>query len=486
MKVNWNRKYTTIAVYSLLVIILAVLFVVFVFRFESFAETFSWVGSVAAPIICGIVIAYILNPLMVYIENKLFRKWKEQTPPKENIVIRKLHDSSVGDSAVVRQLEKHNTPLDKKIHRRKVIARVCSLALTFLIVFVLLGGIIIAVVPSVAGSVVDLADHMPGYIKEMESWVQRVFEDNPEIAQYISNEVTGFGDMINKFAETIKPMDIIGNVSSGVFKFIGAVLVGLKNVLIGFIIAIYLLYSKERMLAQAKKILIAFVKRERCKSLFSGLSKSNEIFKKYIISNLLDSMIIFVFMLIGMFAMGMPYQTLIAVVCGVTNLIPFFGPFLGAIPCGLLILLADPVKVIWFAIFVLVIQQIDGNVIKPFLFGETMGLPAIWVLISIIVGGGLFGIPGMLLGAPVFAVFYLLFAEFVSGRLAKKNLPGDTEAYTGSFSDITRDYFNDDLPETENVSQQQTIVPAAKLPQNSLKKPAPKPNSKPQGKRRGR
>ena len=469
MKINWNRKYTTIAVYSLLVIALTALFVVFLFKFEDFTKTFSWVGGVAAPVICGIVIAYVLNPLMMYFENRLFGKIKDPKPAKNS---------------------KKAPPefSEKSLRRRRVLARILALLLTFVVVLAVLGGILVAVVPSVAKSVVDLADQMPTYIGEMEEWVKKIFEDNPQIGEYISSEyiangMTNFSDLINPIADSIKPMagDIIGNVSSNVFKFIGDFLVGLKNVVIGFIIAIYLLYSKERLLAQGKKILIAFLRRDRCKALFKGLSKSNDIFKKFIISNLLDSMIIFVFMLIGTFAMGMPYQMLISVVCGLTNLVPFFGPFIGAIPCGLLILLVDPVKVIWFGLFVLVLQQIDGNVIKPFLFGETMGLPAIWVLISITVGGGLFGIPGMLLGAPVFAVFYLLFAEFVSGKLKKKNLPGETEAYVDSYSGVVDEYFSSPPPE-EEAAKAATLAKTAEktpLPNPVNTKPPQKPNPKP-------
>lgn len=493
MKINWNRKYTTIAVYTLIVIALAVLFVVFVFRFDSFAQSFSKFSGVLAPAICGIVIAFILNPLMMYIENKFFKKLKEGTPQEQNIVMRKLHNSSVGDSAVVRTLEKHGTPMEKKIRRRVTIARVFSMVITFVIVFAALVGIIIAVAPSFAKSVMDLAEKMPEYLEKVEKWGDKVFEDNPQIAEFISAEVKDVAGLVNKIAEEIKPMagDIAGNVAEWLMNFLGTVLTGLKNFVIGIIIAMYLLYSKERLLAQGKKIFIAFFKERRCKTMFGGMAKANDIFKKYIISNLLDAMIIFVFMLIGMFAMGMPYQTLIAVVCGVTNLIPFFGPFIGAIPCAVLILLVDPVKVIWFAIFVLVIQQIDGNVIKPFLFGETMGLPAIWVLISITVGGGLFGIPGMLLGAPVFAVFYLLFAEFVAGKLRRKNLPGETEAYVGSFDDFSEIYFAENNPpgDQENNAAQKHGARSennerSARGQNSVSsaKTNVKPNSKPQGK----
>lgn len=485
MKVNWNKKYTTISIYALAVIALTVMFVRFSFKFEDFANTFSWVGGVAAPIICGVVIAYVLNPLMMYIENRIFRRLKEGRPPEENIVIRKLHNTPVGDSVVVKQLEKHNPPMEKKMRTRRKIARVLSLLLTYSIIITIIAGIAVAVFPSVAKSVIDLADQMPGYVSQLEIWVNKIFEDYPDVAKYISDEVTNFGELVNKIAESIKPVagDLLGNVSQGLIKFIGGLLVGLKNFLLGFIIAIYLLYSKERLLAQGKKVIFAFFRSERCEVFFNACSRSNDIFKKYIISNLVDAMVIFIFMVIGMFAMGMPYQMLIAVVCAVTNLVPFFGPFLGAIPCGLLILLVDPIKVIWFGIFVLVLQQIDGNVIKPFLFGETMGLPAIWVLISIIVGGGLFGIPGMLLGAPVFAVFYMLFADLVSSKLAKKNLPSETEIYTGSIAEFTEQY----IPKPpENAAPKPAAETASSTPKPSVSKQTQdtrKPNPRSQGNR---
>lgn len=477
MKVNWNRKYTTIAVYALLVIAIAVLFVVFVFKFDTFKEKISWVGGVAAPVICGIAIAYILNPLMMYIESKLFRRLKEE-PPRDNIVIQKLHNTPIGENAVVKQIEKHSAPIEKKIKRRKKIARVLSLIITYFIVVALLTGIVVAIAPSLGKSVIDLADQLPSYLEQVETWAKDMFENNPEIMKYLTKQFTTFEELISNIAKQIEPMNIIGNVSTGVFKFVGAFLVGFKNVLLGLIISIYLLYSKERMLAQVKKIFYAFVKTEKCETVFVGCGKCNAIFKQYIISNLIDSLIIFVFMTIGMYAMGMPYATLISVVCAVTNLIPFFGPFIGAIPCGFLILLVDPIKVIWFGIFVLILQQIDGNVIKPLMFGETMGLPAIWVLISIIVGGGLFGIPGMLLGVPVFAVFYLMFAEFVSTKLKNKNLPEKTEEYVKDVNQFKAEFI------TPKSVEEASAVPAATKPPNKpvTRNSTQKPNSGPLGK----
>lgn len=468
MKINWNKKYTTIAIYSLIVLAVGVLFVVFVFKFDSISDGFSWVGAVAAPVICGVIIAYILNPLMMYLEKKLFGKLKTGTPPEKQALPKKLREIEEKNPEAVAHYKK------KRASRRKSLARVLSVILTYVILLAVIAGIAFAVVPSVAKSLVDLADKLPEYLNQAESFLNDFFKDNPQISQILFKEFTNISDALRKFVSNLDP-NIINNVGSSVWNFLLSLLMGLKNVLLGLIIAIYLLYSKERLLAQSKKIFFAFFKNERCERLFSGLNKCNNIFKKYIISNLLDSMIVFVFMVIGMFAMGMPYQMLISAICAVTNLIPFFGPFIGAIPSGILILLVDPSKVIWFALFVLILQQCDGNIIKPHLFGETMGLPAIWVLVSIILGGGLFGIPGMLLGAPVFAVVYLLFAEFVSGKLRKKNLPSDTEPYFKDTAEFAEEYI-DEPPNkvVEDFSISEENVPA--VDEETTEKPAkPKP-----------
>lgn len=423
-------------------IALAVLFVVFVFRFDSFSKGFSWIGEVAAPIICGVVIAYIISPLTSWIEKTFFKKLINDPPPQKNLVMQKLSESKVGSTVVVRSLEKHSAPMEKKLRRRRTAARALSVTISYVLVLAIVAGILIAVMPSVAGSIVDLADQMPGYIKKLDAFLQEFFANNPEVAGLISDGFTELGSVVKKISQIVEPMtsDIVSSVSSGVIKLAAGLLTGVKNVVIGLIIGIYLLFSKERLLAQCKKIMFAFLKNSVCQRVFYVASKSNQIFKSYVVSNLIDALIIFAAMAIGMLALGMPYPMLLAVVCGVTNLIPFFGPFIGAIPCGVLILLVDPVKVIWFGLFVLVLQQLDGNVIKPHLFGESMGLPAIWVLVSITIGGGLFGIPGMLLGVPVFAVLYLLFAEFVSSKLKKKNMPEKTSEYSGDTSLFIDEY----------------------------------------------
>lgn len=471
MKINWNRKYTTVAAYCLGVIAISVLFVVFVFKFDTFAEGFSWVGSVAAPIICGIIIAYIINPLVGFIEQKVFGRLLKTKPDRDGIVIKGLRKTPVAKTKVMKSLEEHSPSLEQKQKKRATLVRVLAIILAYVIVLAAIIGMFVAVVPSVAKSVIDLADQMPEYIANANVWISETFANNPDLAKYLSGEISGISDILTKFADMVKPVsgDIIGNIGTGLFKAASAVFTALKNVIIGLVIAIYLLFSKERLLAQVKKIFFAFMKPNKARSLFATASKSNVIFKEYIVSNLIDALIIFVCMLIGMLAMGMPYPMLIAVVCGVTNLIPFFGPFIGAIPSGFLILLVDPIKVIWFAIFVFVLQQLDGNVLKPLLFGESMGLPAIWVLVSIIVGGGLFGIPGMLLGTPVFAVFYMLFAEFIKGKLERKEMPYSTDCYTVTMDEFDKQY----PPEKTPAAVQQGAAALNKPEPQAAAKPAP-------------
>lgn len=442
MKIEWNKKYTTIAVYCLIVIAIAVLFVVFVFKFDSFANVFGKVWSVMAPILVGIVIAYILNPLVMLFENKFFKKLIT-APPKDNLADKQV-SAEDNHNPIAERLKKRQRSPEKKAKARRTLARALSITLAYIVLLAALVGIVVAVVPSVSESVLDLVDKLPTYFSELETKLKLLFENNPQIREFISDEFDDLNDVMKNLASYVTPYasGIVGGVTGGIFKVASALFTGTKNLLIGLVIAIYFLLSKERMLAQAKKIFFALFKFDRCKRIFSTCSRSNKIFTKFIGSNLVDAFIIFAAMEVGCVIMGMPYATLIAVVCAVTNLIPFFGPFIGAIPCGFLILLVDPIKVIWFGIFVVVLQQIDGNLLKPFLFGETMGLPAIWVLISIIIGGGLFGIAGMILGAPVFAVFYLLFAEFVSGKLKKKELPEDTDDYTIPVEHFTAEHID--------------------------------------------
>ena len=201
------------------------------------------------------------------------------------------------------------------------------------------------------------------------------------------------------------------------------------NFIIGIIVSIYVLFSKEKFQKQTKKLIYAVFRPGQANMILQIGGKSNEIFGGFIIGKIIDSLIIGVICFIGLSILNMPYTMLVSVIVGVTNVIPFFGPYIGAIPSAILILLADPLKGLYFIIFVIALQQFDGNVLGPKILGNSTGLSSFWVVFSILIAGGLFGIPGMLFGVPAFAVIYYIVNMLVNSILKKKELPTDTECY---------------------------------------------------------
>jgi len=205
-----------------------------------------------------------------------------------------------------------------------------------------------------------------------------------------------------------------------------------------FFIAIYLWGSKEKFIAQSKKVSYAYLPQKFVDRMILLLQEANKIFGGFISGKIIDSAIIGVLCYIGMLILNIPYALLISVIVGVTNVIPYFGPFIGAIPSILLLLMVDPVEAIWFGVFVLILQQIDGNIIGPKIIGESTGLSAIWVVFSVTIFGGIFGFVGMLLGVPLFAVIYSVLTRSVNERLAKKNLSVSTDYYASEINQIIK------------------------------------------------
>ncbi|MGN0585672.1 MAG: AI-2E family transporter, partial [Oscillospiraceae bacterium] len=194
-------------------------------------------------------------------------------------------------------------------------------------------------------------------------------------------------------------------------------------------VAIYLLCGKERFLAQLRKLVCAIFPKDAAGSIFNVASHTNKTLSGFISGKIIDSFIIGVITFISMTIMNMDFVALISVVIGVTNIIPFFGPFIGAIPCAFLLLVAAPKQVIPFVIFIIILQQFDGNILGPKILGDSTGLSSFWVMFAIFLGGGLFGFAGMLLGVPVFAVIYSLVSEFIDFLLSKKGASTNTDDY---------------------------------------------------------
>ena len=218
---------------------------------------------------------------------------------------------------------------------------------------------------------------------------------------------------------------LLRNLSSGLLE----VVTFLKNLILGLIVSIYILLSKESLATNVKKGIYALFKTRRANQIIKEIRYINKTFGGYIIGMLLDSLNIAVLCYIGTTLLDMPYSILISVIVGVTNVIPFFGPYLGAIPSAILIFMVDPIKAIYFIIFIFVLQQIDGNFIAPRIIGDSTGMSPLMVLAAIMIGGGLFGIPGMLIGVPVFAILCTIVKNYVTHCLRKRKLPTDTAEY---------------------------------------------------------
>lgn len=414
MNINWNRKYLTIAVYATCAVIVSAIAVMIIFNFDSVMAKLSAVGAIASPIVIGIFCAYLLNPLMTNFENGLFRKL--------------------------------STSENKKTRGK---ARALSLTLTMLVVVMVLALVVIMVIPQLVENLVSIFSNMDSYIATIKNWLNDIFEDHPEMIEFFGNPLDDFSDFIGRIWKqySTELMGIAGNVAAMVW----AVLDTMKNLIIGLTISIYLLARKEMFIGQTKKLIFSFLKVEKAQRFLGICREASKKFLGSIIGKIIEAFVVALLCFIGTTVMGLPYALLISAIMFVFNLIPYIGPFIGAIPCAILLLLSnDPIQALWFVIFVLVLQTVDGNILAPWILGDSTGLPAVWILISILVGGGLFGMLGMFLGVPVCAVVYMLFKDFIENRLKKRKLPRSTSEYAKDVSYITPEFAveePDTLPE---------------------------------------
>lgn len=403
MKFKWNKKYGKIAAYAIGVIVISGILLIAVNYLPGFEEVFSFMGSVFTPIIWGVVIAYLLNPIMDFFEHRVFKKWQKDASRQK---------------------------------QRRI--RAVSLWITVILALAVIAGMVWLVVPQLLGSVSNLVPQLKTYALSIQKWAESTFADSLEIAEFIADPMVQLENYITDLWTSVQPAltSALSKVGGGVISFI----MGFKDFIIGFIIAVYLLLAKDMLLRQARKILFAFLHNDFVQHILNLCHRSNKIFRHYMVGILLDAFFVGCLTFIFATIISAPYPLLLAVMISCTNIIPFFGPFIGGIPTAIIVLLDDPLKCLWYVIFMLCMQQFDGNVMVPLIQGDKTGVPSVWVLIAIIIGGGLFGFVGMLLSVPVFAVIYMLMSEWVSARLRKKNLPSDTLLYEENVGRFTNDY----------------------------------------------
>ena len=395
MKNDKYRTYIYWGVTALTVLLLLVAAVFVVMRWSLVAALGAKIANILAPVIYGAVFAYLLNPVYNRVQ-----------------------------AAVMKMTEKIIT---QEEGRKRLGGFLGTLASLFLLVAVVVG-LISMLIPQLINSISGVMETLPASINNLEIWLEKVLADNPDLEQQVMQHYGAAADYLQNWLTNVVVPNIyriIGSVSSGVVLVVRAVF----DILIGLIVMVYLLNMKEKLLAQAKMIIYGVFPLKIANKVIEEGRYVHQVFGGFIIGKLLDSLIIglICFVLLG-FA-NMPYVLLVSVIVGVTNVIPFFGPFIGAIPSAFLILLSDPMKCLYFLIFILLLQQFDGNILGPKILGDSTGLSSFWVLFSILLFGGLMGFVGMIIGVPTFAVMYRLVTEFTTWRLGKKALSGNLNEY---------------------------------------------------------
>lgn len=288
------------------------------------------------------------------------------------------------------------------------------------------------ILPQLISSIQSIASHFPTYVSNFTNWFGDIRELNPVINEYLTQNIilTDSTEIVEWFNKNIAPnIKNLGNLATTLYNGLFSIMKFLFEFMIGIIISIYLMSSKELFSGQAKKIVYALFEENKANHFIRNMRFVHRTFVGFLSGKIVDSIIIGLLCFIGTSFLEIPYAILVSVIIGVTNIIPFFGPYLGAIPCAILILMISPIHCLYFVIFIIILQQIDGNIIGPKILGNSTGISSFWVIFAITIFGGLFGIPGMVIGVPVFAIIYAGFRSLFHRMLRKKGPPTETDVY---------------------------------------------------------
>ena len=389
---KWDRTYINWGMTAFCVVALSLLFYFAVRNISVFGDFFRKLVTILAPFIWGLVICYLLSPLMRFLEERVF------------------------------------LPLGKRLYRKNKkggaakFARVMSILFSEIVLLLLIAALVYLIIPQILSSVQMLVQNSGTYADNVSKWLDGLLKNYPELDSYVGGLFGNINANVGNWLETrLLPQlgSLITSVSSGVYGFARSI----YNLIIGIIVSVYLLADKEGFLAAVKRLSYAVFSVETADKLRQGLNFVDKTFMGFLSGKILDSLIIGIICYIVCSILKMPYTLLVSVIIGVTNIIPFFGPLIGAIPSALIILMVDPSKCLIFVIFIIILQQIDGNIIGPRILGSSTGINGFWVMFAIILGSGLFGFWGMLLGVPVFVVIYTVIQNLIIKKLKKSDLP---------------------------------------------------------------
>ncbi len=379
-----NKKKLTVAITIYCTLLLSI---IVIGQFDKFSGIFASAFSVFSPIIIGFTIAYLLNPILKFHEKKVF-----------------------------------------KFIKNKRALRLVGILFTYLSLCAFLAGIGMLVVPQVTRSISDLSVKFSSYKDSTLEIVNSILDQLKE--KNIISEAVDIDYIIKLIGDNI---DLGGSVGETIFSFIAnnyqKFFIIPKNIILGFFISTYALFTKERIAAQTKKAAKAILKPEDYEIIYHRINFTHSTFGGYFTGVVIDAVFVGIITFIALLIFKVPYASLVAVLVAVTNVIPVFGPFLGSIPSAFIIFISDPPKTIIFILLILLIQQIDGNIIAPRILGNSTGMSSLAVIVAITVMGSCFGIMGMLIGVPVFAVIIAIIKEIIEEKLVEKGLPSETSLY---------------------------------------------------------
>lgn len=429
MKFNFKNKYFRWGFTLFIVIAASICFYYLIFHAKQFAVSLKVLFNLVTPILAGFIIAYLLTPLLNYIEYYVLI-------PICNLL--KIKESK----------------------RRKSVVRGIGIITTCCLILAIIYFLVAMMLSQIVPSIKNIVSNFDIYINNFTVWINGLLEDNPQMGAYIIDTVDKYSVQLEDWLNgtvLARTSELLKVFSLSIIN----ILKGFWNIVLGFVIAIYVLGSKDKFAGQAKKIAYALFDKKLANTIIRNFRFTHKTFIGFVGGKIVDSAIIGMLCFVGTTILGTPYAVLVSVVVGVTNIIPFFGPFIGAIPSIILIFVVDPLNplnCIYFAIFVLALQQFDGNVLGPMILGDSTGLAGFWVIFAITFFGGIFGVMGMVIGVPLFAVIYATIKSLVNNALDKKQMPQDTETYI-NLAYVDEEGYHEYVPEYKLKKEMKNKIP---------------------------
>ncbi len=410
MKWKPGKKQASIMMSVIICSVILMLIYYLIFNWKTVNKGIGNIISILTPIITGCVIAYILVPVLNFIENRWFYP------------IYKLKGIDL------------KNPVNRK-KKKKV--RSVSVLLTIAFLFIVLYAMLAVLIPQLVKSINEIVNSFPSYVSNTQKFIDKYLDDNPRVRIVFDSVLQQYSSTITDTFKSKLVPNLTTVIQRATKSMISAVQV-FFYLIVGIIVAVYVLNSKENFAGQAKKLCYAFLRKDMANEVISAFRYANFTFTGFVIGKLVDSLIIGLIAFIFCEVLNIPYPVLLSFIVGITNIIPFFGPYIGGFFGLVLLIMINPWKALVFLIMLVILQQFDGNILGPIILGNSTGLSSFWVIFSIMLFGGVMGPIGWIIGVPTFACIYTFIGYITRKKLREKKLPRDTSTY------IDAAYIDDD------------------------------------------